>query len=105
MDSIFEIIFNLFLTLWNNIANLIEPIIRFIQSAAQTLIPLLTRFINWVLGAIEDIINFFKNLFKWGDDGFGVGSGGGAGGGGGRPRIFLDMFLMAKEVVTKWTLL
>lgn len=102
MDNLFEIVFDTFYLVWQNITYLFSPIINFITGAIQWLMPFLTSLVQWILNAIEAIVNWFSNLFGingWGGDG----GFGGAGGGGTRP--IMDMLLMAKEMVTQWTIL
>lgn len=66
MSNIFELIFDTIILLWNNIAELFQPIIDFISKAVQWLVPLIMKVINWLLSSIEKIMDFFNWLFNFG---------------------------------------
>lgn len=104
MNNIFELVYDMFLTVWGNINTLVSPIFNFVITAINWLVPLLLNIITWIIDGIQSIIKFFSDLFgiktpsrpmpdlplpgTWG-------------GGGGSGRSLL---MGAIEVVNLWTL-
>lgn len=86
MENIFEIFVNLLIMIWENIDNIMSPLINFISSFGGTVISLITNAFEWLITALNSIIELFEKFFE----NFGVwhGSpGGGGGGGGSRPAL------------------
>lgn len=63
MNSIFEVIFDVLYGLWINIQSIFNPIIEFISNVAQTLTPILMKFLEFIVNSINKIIGFFNWLF------------------------------------------
>lgn len=76
MDNLLELFLNVVLSLWDNVGVIFTPIVDFITSTVTEIIPLLINVIEWFLGAIVDIIEFFSKLFGFNGNEFGIGGGG-----------------------------
>ena len=65
MENLFELMFTLVLTLWENISAIFSPIVTFITSAAGTLVPLLTKVLTGLLKMLEPIMNAIQGIIDF----------------------------------------
>lgn len=84
MDNIFITIFNIFMTIFENIGDFLGMILEFIETASSFVVPLVVKFFSWCMDIIENIIDTLAELFgvsspfgSWGGGGFGGGGGSG----------------------------
>lgn len=86
MEEIFTMIFELFLTLWQGIGGLFEPLIEFIVWAAPIIINVITTILSFIFECASALIEGIVTLFGfigYNPGNFGGFGGGGHGGGGG----------------------
>lgn len=91
MESLLEFFYNLLITVWGNIDNIVTPILNVLSLIGTTLINTLTYVFTWLLSAVNVIIDLFNKICEF----FGLyqfyeGVGGGHGGGGFTPRSLIE---------------
>lgn len=64
MNNIFESIFNIFLILWENIEDVLNPLLNFLSYSLENLIPILLKILTWIFEVAQTIINVIGKIFK-----------------------------------------
>lgn len=82
MANLFEFFFDLLMLIWNNVESLLNPLLNFLSKFTDFFIGILTDVLSWFMGAVEWIIDVFEKIADF----FGAGTPPNFGGGGGRPR-------------------
>lgn len=65
MENLFELMFTLVLTLWENVSTIFSPIINFITTASGVLIPVLAKFLNFIISILDPIMNAIQGIIDF----------------------------------------
>lgn len=65
MAGIFEMLFELFMTIWQNVEGLIMPLISIISEYAPKIVSWLIEILEFILNSLSVIIGAIQKLFKF----------------------------------------